>query len=196
MKHCLLFFLLLNFWACKNQQNPQKSSKDTTKQISKIQPDTTQQPTPAHFEIEENEFVIHFPAMPLRVEDTTDRDVEYSVQIGDSVNYLLYYRDYKESTIQKMGAKKFLQNQEKQVIDKLGFPKEEIFENKEIELEGFPGISLKAGSKKNTFLIYRIFLVGNRLYQLGISHTKRFPTEEEQKFFESFKLKNTKISRS
>lgn len=197
MKPLFLFLAFFSLFACKNQkQKPTNLTKDTS-QTSKIQPDTTELATPAHFTIEEEEFVINFPAMPLRVEDSTDRDVEYSVQMGDSVNYILYFRDYKEGVIQKMGEKKFLQNQEKQVIDKMGFPKEEIFENKEIELSGFPGISLKAGSQKNTFLVYRIYLVGNRLYQLGISHTKRNPTNEEQKnFLESFQLKNSKVSKS
>lgn len=197
MKHLSLLLLFLSLFACKNQNKKNNTlTKDST-QASKIQPDTTELATPAHFTIEEEDFVINFPAMPVRVEDSTDRDVEYSVQMGDSVNYILYFRDYKEGVIQKMGAKKFLQNQEKQVIDKMGFPQEEIFENKEIEISGFPGISLKAGSKKNSFLVYRIYLVGNRLYQLGISHTKRKPTEEEQKnFLDSFQLKNSKVSRS
>ncbi len=197
MKYSSLLLLIFSFFACKNQHQKNNYSPQNNTEYFKVQADTIQLAIPDNFTIEEEDFIINFPAMPVRVEDSTDRDVEYSVQMGDSVNYILYFRDYKEGVIQKMGAKRFLQNQEKQVIDKMGFPQEEIFENKEIEISGFPGISLKAGSKKNSFLVYRIYLVGNRLYQLGISHTKRNPTEEEQKnFLDSFQLKNSKVSRS
>lgn len=191
-----LWITILAGTTCKNSSKQPSQSTDTSK-ISKIQPDTSSLEKPSYVTIEEEDFSINFPTTPIRVEDTTDRDVEYSVQKGDTVNYILYYRDYKEAVIQKMGAKKFLQNQEKQVIEKMGFTQEEILENKEVDFYGYPGIALKAGSVKNTFLIYRIYLVGNRLYQLGISHTKNFPSEEEIKsFIESFQLKNIKISRS
>lgn len=151
--------------------------------------------------IEEELFKINFPEFPEKTEDTIDKTVEYLVsQKNDSVRFLLYYRDYKTESIDKYGgAEKFLNNQEKQVIEGQQFTEKDIVENKKIMIDGYPGLSLKAGASGNFFLVYRIYLVKNRIYQLGISSMTKYPTDKEiEDFFGSFQLKNpsAKVSKS
>jgi len=151
--------------------------------------------------IEEDFFKINFPEFPEKTVDTIDKTTEYLVsQKNDSVRFLLYYRDYKSESIDKYGgAEKFLDNQEKQVIEGQQFRENDIVENKKISIEGYPGLSLKAGASGNFFLVYRIYLVKNRIYQLGISSMTKYPTDEEiEDFFGSFQLKNpnARISKS
>ncbi|KOY87066.1 hypothetical protein AD998_13770 [bacterium 336/3] len=142
--------------------------------------------------VEEELFRINFPEPPEKDVDTTDQAVQYIVsQQGDSVRYMLYYRDYEPGKIQKYGEKKFLENQEKQVIDTHKFTEKQIIENKDITLGSYKGISLKAGASGNFYLVYRIYLVENRAYQMSISSVKGYPSEKDIKlFFESFQLKS------
>ncbi|GAB4123325.1 MAG: hypothetical protein OHK0045_23720 [Raineya sp.] len=151
--------------------------------------------------IEEDLFKINFPESPEKTVDTVDKTVEYLVsQKSDSVRFLLYYRDYKMESIEKYGgAEKFLNNQEKQVIEGQKFREKDIVENKKINIDGNPGLSLKVGAAENFFLVYRIYLVKNRVYQLGISSMTKYPSDKEiEDFFGSFQLKkpNQNISKS
>ena len=196
MKNFFIFGLLVLVLSACHSQNSLKDSetKDSlqSKQSGKPFVSVT---------IEEELFKINFPEFPEKTEDTVDRTVEYLVsQKNDSVRLLLYYRDYNAESIDKYGgAEKFLDNQEKQVIVGQQFTEEDIVENKKIVLEGNPGLSLKAGAAGNFFLVYRIYLVKNRVYQLGISSMTKYPTEKEiEEFFGSFQLKtpNTKVSKS
>jgi|JI8StandDraft_2_1071088.scaffolds.fasta_scaffold04134_7 hypothetical protein len=142
--------------------------------------------------VEEELFRINFPEPPEKDVDTTDQAVQYIVsQQGDSVRYMLYYRDYEPGKIQKYGEKKFLENQEKQVIDTHKFTEKQIIENKDVTLGSYKGISLKAGASGNFYLVYRIYLVENRAYQMSISSVKGYPSEKDiNLFFESFQLKS------
>lgn len=189
--HLCCYFLL----ACNHETTTKQEIEDTSKK--EVQ---ANQPT-FSVTIEEELFKISFPEFPEKTEDSIDRTVEYLVsQKSDSVRFLLYYRDYKPESISRYGgAEKFLDNQERQVIEGQKFAQKDILENKKISLEGYPGLALKAGSADNFFLVYRIYLVENRVYQLGISSMLKYPTEKEvESFFGSFKLKNKtpKVSKS
>ncbi|MCU0437695.1 MAG: hypothetical protein MUC49_07240 [Raineya sp.] len=142
--------------------------------------------------VEEELFRINFPEPPEKEIDSADQAVQYIVsQKGDSVRYMLYYRDYEPGKIQKYGEKKFLENQEKQVIDTHKFTEKQIIENKGISLGSYKGISLKAGASGNFYLVYRIYLVENRAYQMSISSVNGYPSEKDiDLFFESFQLKS------
>jgi hypothetical protein len=192
-------FLVAILLACHSQNSTTDRKKDSkTKDSFQVK----QMDTPlASVTIEEELFKINFPEFPEKTEDSTDKTVEYLLsQKNDSVRFLLYYRDYKTESIEKFGgAEKFLQNQEKQVIEGQKFTEKDIVENRKILLNGYPGLSLKAGAAGNFFLVYRIYLVKNRVYQLGISSMTKYPTEKEiEDFFGSFQLKTPtdKISKS
>lgn len=187
--------LVLVLSAC-HSQNSSKDKKVKDSLASKQSATTFVSVT-----IEEELFKVNFPEFPEKTEDTVDRTVEYLVsQKNDSVRFLLYYRDYKAESIDKYGgAEKFLDNQERQVIVGQQFTEKDILENKKITIDGYPGLSLKAGAAGNFFLVYRIYLVKNRVYQLGISSMTKYPTEKEiEDFFGSFQLKtpSTKVSKS
>lgn len=196
MKNFFIFGLFVLVLSACHSQN---SSKDSETKDS-LQSKQSGKPL-VSVTIEEELFKINFPEFPEKTEDTIDRTVEYLVsQKNDSVRLLLYYRDYNAESIDKYGgAEKFLDNQEKQVIVGQQFTEKDILENKKIVLEDNPGLSLKAGAAGNFFLVYRIYLVKNRVYQLGISSMTKYPTEKEiEEFFGSFQLKtpNTKVSKS
>ncbi len=191
------FTLILLVWvgfACDSQKISTKDKKDTS---------NSAKPGKAIISVlvEEDGFKINFPEIPEKTEDSIDHTVEYLLsQKNDSVRFLLYYRDYKLESINKFGgAEKFLNNQEKQVIEGQKFAEKDIIENKKISLDGYPGLSLKAGATGNFFLVYRIYLVENRVYQLGISSMTKYPSDKEiEDFFGSFQLKakSSKISKS
>lgn len=189
-----LILLVCVGFACDSKKISTKDNKDTS---------NSTKPGKAIVSVlvEEDLFKINFPEIPEKTEDSTDNTVEYLLsQKNDSVRFLLYYRDYKPESISKFGgAEKFLNNQEKQVIEGQKFSEKDIIENKKISLEGYPGLSLKAGAAGNFFLVYRIYLVENRIYQLGISSMTKYPTDKEiEDFFGSFQLKakSSKISKS
>jgi hypothetical protein len=175
-----------------NSSNKKVKEQDTKKNDSSIVVLDTITPTLSSPIIEEELFRINFPEPPEKEIDTADQSVQYIVsQYGDSVRYMLYYRDYEPGKIQKYGEKKFLENQEKQIIDTHKFTEKQIIENKDITLGSYKGISLKAGASGNFYLVYRIYLVENRAYQMSISSVKGYPSEKEiNLFFESFQLKS------
>jgi len=189
-----LFAIALVF-ACGSQSENKKekeAKKDTTKENSAIIIVDSADSKAGSPIIEEDLFRINFPEPPEKSVDSADQAVQYIVsQQGDSVRYMLYYRDYEPGKIQKYGEKKFLENQEKQVIDTHEFKEKDIVENKAISLHGYEGKLLKAGAAGNFFLVYRIYLVENRVYQLSISSVKGYPTEKDSAlFFDSFQLKS------
>jgi len=197
MKNFFIFGFFVAVLSACHSENSLKNSETKDSLQSKQQTSTPI----VSVTIEEDLFKINFPEFPEKTEDTADRTVEYLLsQKNDSVRFLLYYQDYDIKSIEKYGgAEKFLNNQEKQVIVGQKFSEKDIIENKKIVLDGYPGLSLKAGAAGNFFLVYRIYLVKNRVYQLGISSMTKYPSEKEiEEFFGSFQLKtpSTKVSKS
>jgi hypothetical protein len=182
-------FCCVSLVGCNRCKAPKRDDKQTVKTDSVVIDDV---PVITQITVEEDLFRVNFPETPEKSIDSADRAVQYMVsQYGDSVRYSLYYRDYKPQTIESLGEQKFLENQKRQVIETHEFTPAEIQENKPVDLQGYKGFWLRAGSKSKFFLVYVIYMVENRVYQLSISNINRYPTSKEiDDFFKSFQLKS------
>ncbi|MDX1903551.1 MAG: hypothetical protein SFU27_05280 [Thermonemataceae bacterium] len=199
MKKIVLFVCISFVWialqACQEKEKKVTEKKDSLKNLPKQ--DTLQivldepSDTLSSF-VDNSSFSIQFPDSPERTENPEKKSVEYLLSLNDdTTRYVLYYQDYKEGEIEKYGVKSFLENQKKQIVQSYQFAEKDIIENKEITLDNHIGFSLRAGAKENFFLVYRIYAVKNRVYQISISDLKKYPEEKAiQSFFESFKIKN------
>jgi|688.fasta_scaffold22766_9 hypothetical protein len=60
---------------------------------------------------------------------------------------------------------------------------------KDIEVNGHPGILFKAHSDNNAFIIYQLILVDDRLYQVNIYNEKEYAKQDiADKFINSFEI--------
>lgn len=98
---------------------------------------------------------------------------------------LLAYSDYPSALVEMSDEDKMLQDAKTGAISNL---EASIVEEKEITYKGYKGLEFKANSAQ-IYVNYKIFLVKNRLYQIGLMRDGSFASEENvNKLFDSFEL--------
>jgi hypothetical protein len=142
----------------------------------------------------EGDFTILLPGIPkeeVQVVNSEAGDITvhlFNVPLG-SFAYVVAYSDYPADLVANMGAEKLLDGARDGAVSNT---RGKLLDESPVEIDGFPGRFLKVLSPDGTGLAQaRMFLVGNRLYQIFVASPKSDQDSEDiQKYLDSFTLKN------
>ncbi len=193
MKQVIFVTIVLPFLLVSCSSSEQSDNQSTA--ADSVQ-GNTEQTNPA---INSNTFVnkagnfqILFPGQPVETFDTVATQVGmisyHTFLYEESADraYILVYGDYPESHIAATPSDTLLENAKKGLLSGMELTLSE--NDKQIEIEGYPGISF-ASNNGSYFIQYRIYLVNNRLFQVGnINNFSYLPQEESNAYFSSFAL--------
>jgi len=143
------------------------------------------------FTSEEGNFKIAFPGEPTVTSDAVPTEIGdiqmkmFMYEKSRDEAYMVAYSDYPQEAVDAGDKKEMLQGSKEGVVENIAAT---IEEEKEIEINGNPGIYFKAkGPEFST--AYKLYLVKNRLYQIGILKAASYPSDAEIKgFLDSFEL--------
>lgn len=154
---------------------------------------TTTIPAADKFKSVDGKFAIRFAGNPQETNQkipTAVGDIElhmfmYEKSITEA--YVVGYSDYPSEVVKVSNPSEMLQGAKGGVLTNLGAT---LTEENKVNVQGNEGLEFKAKSAtSNIHLVYKIFLKGNRLYQIGILRDGSFPTAEGiQEFIGSFEL--------
>lgn len=140
---------------------------------------------------EEGNFKIIFPGEPTVTSETVPTDIGdiqmkmYMYEKSREEAYMVAYSDYPQEAVDAGDKKEMLQGSKEGVVGNISASVEE---EKEIEIDGNPGVYFKAKGPVFT-TVYKLYLVKNRLYQVGILKAAVYPSDAEIKaFLNSFEL--------
>lgn len=143
------------------------------------------------FVSEEGGFSVSMPGEPNEETQTVPTeagDIEvhmFSVESGGTA-YLVGYSDYPPDLVEMVDSEVLLDSARDGAVDDGTLVSEES-----ITLDDYPGRSLTVDTSDEDIMVFaRIFLVGNRLYQVVVSTGEDALTEDMSGFFDSFKLRN------
>jgi len=173
---CLLSAFSLNFVA----DNPTAVQKE---------------PKGVYFFSEKGRFKVKLPSKPTYVQDEITIGSEqypkdiYLCEVDEQLAFIVAYSDYPQEEIDRLGAEKVLQRAKEAACSAYLIQKPE--ESKEWNFKKHPGIYFK-GNNGAFYTEYRLLLVGNRLYQIGLMRSDEYPDGKTSKrFMRSFKLLKT-----
>ncbi len=140
---------------------------------------------------EEGNFKIAFPSEPTVTTEavpTEIGDIQMKLFIyenGSDEAYMVAYSDYPQVAIDAGDRKEMLRGSKEGVAGNIAAT---IEEEKDIEINGYPGVFFKAKGPEFA-TVYKLFLVKNRLYQVGILKASAYPSDADTKgFLDSFEL--------
>lgn len=146
------------------------------------------------FVSKEGNFSIVFPGEPEVASEPLDLDdgttlnmATFSYEISDDDVVMLAYSDVPVKNMDEKAAKEFLKNEMSGALGAFDIEKPEL--QKEVSLDGNPGMTYRAKSEDGIYIIAQTYLVKNRLYQIEMLSQKEYPADEKvQEFIGSFKL--------
>lgn len=137
-----------------------------------------------------DDFTITFPSDPTEtIQDVPIENVTYKMTTltsleENSVN-IFSFIDYSPEYMDIYSSKEFLENVKGGFIGSLGIT---VDDEKTIFISGNEGLYFKA-SGSGYFCVMKDYIVENRLYQIGILRSDRYPTDYEvSSFIDSFQL--------
>lgn len=145
------------------------------------------------YKSEKGNFSIDFPGTPTVSEDIVPTDVGnitmYSYMYEKSVTeaYMVALSDYPSEMVAMSDEGDLLDGGKNGALESLGISK--LDEEKDIELKGgHPGKYFK-GTNGTYYVVYKMYLVKNRLYQVAVLKDGSYPMGKEfDAFMSSFKL--------
>ncbi len=159
---------------------------------AKASSDTTTAPVSGdRFNSEDGKFKVHFEGKPNITSEkvpTAVGDIEVHMFLYEKSAteiYLVGYSDYPSELIKKSNAAEVIKGAQGGVVEKL---KAKITEEKKISVGGNDGIWFRANSDQY-YITYKLFLSGNRLYQIGMIRDGSHVSDEAVKsFMDTFEL--------
>lgn len=140
---------------------------------------------------EEGNFKISFPGEPTVTSEAVPTDIGdiqmkmFMYEKSREEAYMVAYSDYPQEAVDAGDKKEMLQGSKEGVVGNIGASVEE---EKEIEIDGNPGVYFKAKGPEFA-TVYKLYLVKNRLYQVGILKAASYPSDADIKgFLDSFEL--------
>ena len=137
-------------------------------------------------------YQIAFPDDPQKESRAVTTDVGEltmnvaSLEDANGVGYLVSYTDYPTALIEVSDKRELLEEGKNEAVRNLKLDSIERVE--EINLGFDPGIDFM-GFGNNYFVQYRVYIVGNRLYQLAVMKEGEYSSAEQtESFFGSFEL--------
>lgn len=145
------------------------------------------------FSDKEGGFSVDFAGEPSLTVDTFNTDLgevvlySYLYEISKSQAQLVTFSDYPIRNDMSQDPYSFLEGAKKGALKSLGI--NQLSRDERITLQETPGIHVVGNNGKNLHIHYRLYLNGNRLYQIGFLNEGEFSaTGEELNFMESFLL--------
>jgi hypothetical protein len=141
----------------------------------------------------DGDFSVQMPAEPQEQVDEYDTDSGkitvhmFGTSVGD-MDYITAYSDYPEELVAAKGAQGILDDARDGAVTNT---KGELVSDEAIEMNGNPGRMLQVGSPDGKGLAQaKLFLVGNRLFQVFVAGPKENAESEDVQFYlNSFTLK-------
>jgi hypothetical protein len=143
-------------------------------------------------------FKILFPGAPQEFEGTIDTKFgqiasHFAMLVAADVTHLVNYTDYPMILEQPDIVKTVLDNGRDGALARVAKEDPRVVSETDISVEGHPGRLLRVELKGDAIIRYKLVVVGNRIYVLGIGTPKRPDAQAEYEkratsFFESFKL--------
>lgn len=134
------------------------------------------------FKHEDGRFEINFMKAP-KIESqnvpTEVGDIEmvtFMYEKSATEAYMVAYADYPSAIIEASETEELLKGGKSGAAQSLGI--NEYSEEKEISMHEFPGLHFKGKSANGTYVVYDIYMVNNRLYQIAILRDGSYPSEE------------------
>jgi len=147
---------------------------------------------PEVYQSESGQYTIRFPGAPNTSSDTVLADVGpitmHSCQFEnrDGVAYMVSYADYPQSMVDTRDKRELLQSGKRTVVRSMELSALDVEE--EVLLGDHPGLDFQ-GHSESYYVVFRVFMVGNRLYQIAMMREGEYVSEEERvAFMESFQL--------
>ncbi|HBX50632.1 MAG: hypothetical protein A2W98_00980 [Bacteroidetes bacterium GWF2_33_38] len=171
----------------------EQKGNDVANALEDLQKELETLETSNLYESIDGNFKVNFPAEPkvesqsIPTEVGNIEMVSFMYEKSATEAYMVAYSDYPSAMVEASDAKTLLEGV------KSGFTGDlqvSVIEEKEIKLGENPGIFFKANSE-SYFVVFKDYLVKNRLYQIGILRDGSFPNDEAVKaFIDSFELIN------
>ncbi len=144
------------------------------------------------FESADGHFKIFFQGAPTISDETVPTEVGniemktfmYEKSITEA--FMVAYSDYPSALIELSDPQTLLQGGKDGALGSLGIST--LDEEREIELDGNPGLYFK-GNNSSYYVVYEVYLVDNRLYQVAILRDGSYPSQEDvDSFIGTFEL--------
>lgn len=190
-----LLISLLFYFGCKSNTDS-KELANALESLNKQLDSATLAPPPPPvdtFESTAGNFKIMFPGTPTDTSYTIPTEIgdiefhQYIFEKSITEAYMVAFSDYPSAMVKATKIKELLQQSKSGVLSSLG-ETGKVAEEKPIKIDQHEGLFLKADNG-TLFLYYKMFVVKNRLYQIGIMKDGSYPTDEAvQSFIESFAL--------
>ncbi|HYG50288.1 MAG TPA: hypothetical protein VD905_05260 [Flavobacteriales bacterium] len=135
-------------------------------------------------------FSVLFPKPPTEGSQDVPTDVgnikmySFMAEVSDAKVFMVAYSDYDEKLMEAAEPYTVLRGSRDGVVTQF---QAEIDSEKESKFEGYPCIDFVA-SGDTYFTSYKLILVKNRLYQIGILKIGSAVSKADQAFISSFKL--------
>lgn len=198
MKYLFTIFLFSCFLiACENALETPKI-KDASRNALKAKIKKEEVPSSTlPFVSKKGKFSILFPAPPNEHQHTTTSEIgeieltQYIYDKDGTQAWVASYSDYPEKMIRLSNKEQLLKGIKYRVLDDL---RARTISEQKVKLNNkFNGLSFVAHAKKKDLnILYKMFLVDNRVYQLSMySSIGSFSAKDSTDFFGSFKLLET-----
>ncbi|MCP4440608.1 MAG: hypothetical protein GY810_16810 [Aureispira sp.] len=156
------------------------------------EPKITESTNTEPYTSEEGNFSILFPGTPEKTTETTPTEVGpiditmYLYEAGPTLAYLVGYSDYPEEIIKNGDVNEMLKGAQEGVVGNI---QGEIVEDKNILLDDKHSGKYFTAKSTQFNVVYELYLVNNRLYQVGVMSTQSLDNDPVAKeFVGSFKL--------
>lgn len=187
MKHLLLIAFAALFVSCGGNKN----NLDALNKLDSISNALNSSATGEKFTSVDGKFKIAFPAEPDIKSDTVATDVgiiemiSFTYEKSITEAYMIAYCDYPSEIVKKSDPDVLLQGAKEGALSS---QKATMESDEKITLDGNPGYYFTA-VKGDYYMCYKIFLKGNRLYQILMLRDGAYPSAEAvEEFMGSFEL--------
>lgn len=144
------------------------------------------------FTSKDGHFSIQFPGEPQHASNSVPTDVgdimmeTYMYEKSATEVFMVAYNDYPSIYVDESNADELLEGGKSGALESLGIMTTEVEEK--IEVDGHPGIFF-TGNNGQYYVVYEVYLVNNRLYQIAILRDGSYPSDEDvANFTKTFKL--------
>lgn len=193
-KYLILLFITTLLIACESAPSaPEISAPARTSLSDNISP-TVEDDVDAPFISKEGRFSINFPSTPKINSHTTSSEIgeiilnQFIYTKDNTQAWVVSYSDYPEKMIQLGNSEQLLKGIKYRILEDLHA---KTLSEEQVKLEEkYNGLSFVAYAEKKTLdILYKIYLVNNRVYQVSMySSIGAFTPQDSTNFIGSFKL--------
>ena len=159
--------------------------------ISKSLEDQTSDLVSDKYTSEDGKFKVNFPGTPTVASDNIPTEVgniemkSFTYEKSATEVYMIAYSDYPSELVKQSDPDAILTGAKEGALNNMGATMET---EEKISMDGHPGYIFKA-VKDSYYMVYKIFLKDNRLYQILMMRDGAYPSQEAvDSYIGSFEL--------